>query len=72
MINLIKEFYNQQTNELKINKKLLSPAITSYFLSITGTLLYIKHLQAVYTSRLLDHKNLPELKNVRQIICRRK
>ncbi|RGB22906.1 hypothetical protein C1646_729630, partial [Rhizophagus diaphanus] len=47
----------KETNE--INKKLSfsSPLIS------TGTITYMTHPQAVYTSRLLDLKNLPEQKN---------
>ena len=32
--------------------------------SLTGTLTYATHPQAIYTSRLLDYENLPEPKNV--------
>jgi len=41
----------------EVNKKL--SATSSY----TGILSYSTHAQAVYTSRLLDFKNLPEPKN---------
>ena len=40
-----------------VNKK--SSATSSY----AGSLSYTTHAQAVYTSRLLDFKNLPEPKN---------
>jgi len=43
------------------NKKL--PSLTASSLSSTGILSYTTHAQAVYTSRLLDFKNLPEPKN---------
>ncbi|GBC39390.1 kinase-like domain-containing protein [Rhizophagus irregularis DAOM 181602=DAOM 197198] len=45
-----------------INKKLSSSMIQSS-LSSTSNLLYTTHPQAVYTSKLLDFKNLPEPKN---------
>src|SRR5436190_18129459 len=45
---------NERANSF--NKKLPSS-------SSTGTLSYTTHIQAVYTSRLLDFKNLPEPKN---------
>ncbi|RGB26939.1 kinase-like domain-containing protein [Rhizophagus diaphanus] len=48
-----------ETNEA--NKQLYSSMKTS--LSSTGVLSYKIHPQAVYTSRLLDFKNLPEPKN---------
>ena len=44
----------------EINKKLPSLAATSLS---TGILSYTTHAQAIYTSRLLDFKNLPEPKN---------
>ena len=43
-----------------INKKSPSSVEPS---SSTGILSYITHSQAIYTSRLLDFKNLPEPKN---------
>ncbi|UZO13098.1 uncharacterized protein OCT59_004604 [Rhizophagus irregularis] len=45
----------------EINKK--SSSTVKSPLSSTSTLSYITHPQAVYTSRLLDFKNLPEPKN---------
>ncbi|CAB4445142.1 unnamed protein product [Rhizophagus irregularis] len=45
----------------EINKKLFSTVQSP--LSSTSTLSYTTHSQAVYTSRLLDFKNLPEPKN---------
>ncbi|EXX75018.1 kinase-like domain-containing protein [Rhizophagus irregularis DAOM 181602=DAOM 197198] len=51
--------YEQVKETDDINKKL-------YFsspLKSTGTISYMTHPQAVYTSRLLDFKNLPEPKN---------
>ncbi|UZO13085.1 uncharacterized protein OCT59_004591 [Rhizophagus irregularis] len=45
----------------EINKKTFFPVQLP--LSSTSTLSYITHPQAVYTSRLLDFKNLPEPKN---------
>ena len=44
----------------EINKKLPSLAATSLSTSILS---YTTHAQAIYTSRLLDFKNLPEPKN---------
>src|SRR5207248_2559561 len=52
--------YNKQTEEAdEINKQLTSSATSS-----TGALSFITHPQAVYTSKLLKFKNLPEPKNV--------
>ncbi|POG78656.1 hypothetical protein GLOIN_2v1536287 [Rhizophagus irregularis DAOM 181602=DAOM 197198] len=45
----------------EINKK--SSSTDQSTLLSTSTLSYITHPQAVYTSRLLDYKNLPEPKN---------
>ena len=51
---------NEQIKEAdEINKKL--PALTAT--SSTGILSYTTHAQAIYTSRLLEFKNLPEPKN---------
>jgi serine/threonine protein kinase len=51
--------FNEQIKEAdEINKKL--PALTAT--SSTGILSYTTHAQAIYTSRLLDFKNLPEPK----------
>ncbi|POG78652.1 kinase-like domain-containing protein [Rhizophagus irregularis DAOM 181602=DAOM 197198] len=52
--------YGQVKEADEINKKssFSSPLIS------TGTISYMTHPQAVYTSRLLDFKNLPEPKNV--------
>ena len=51
---------NEQIKEAdEINEKLLALTATSS----TGILSYTTHAQAVYTSRLLDFKNLPEPKN---------
>jgi serine/threonine protein kinase len=56
------EIYKQSKEADEINKKLSSE--TSLPLSSTSTILsYTTHPQAVYTSRLLDYKNLPEPKN---------
>ncbi|PKY55106.1 kinase-like protein [Rhizophagus irregularis] len=54
-----------QDNEAdEINKKSSSSSSTAQSpLSSTSTLPYISHPQAVYTSRILDFKNLPEPKN---------
>ena len=50
---------NQQIREAdEINKQL--PPLTT---SLTGTLTYATHPLAIYTSRLLDFKELPEPKN---------
>ncbi|POG71493.1 hypothetical protein GLOIN_2v1604805, partial [Rhizophagus irregularis DAOM 181602=DAOM 197198] len=56
---------NKQTNEAdEINKKSSSSSSTAQLpLSSTSTLSYIAHTQAVYISKLLDFKNLPEPKN---------
>ena len=52
---------HEQIKEVnEINKKL--PALAATSLS-TGILSYTTHAQAIYTSRLLDFKNLPEPKN---------
>ncbi|POG73997.1 kinase-like domain-containing protein [Rhizophagus irregularis DAOM 181602=DAOM 197198] len=51
--------YGQVKEADDINKKL---SISSPLIS-TGTISYMTHPQAVYTSRLLDFKNLPEPKN---------
>ena len=51
---------NEQIKEaVEINKQLSSTATSSP----TSVLTYTTHAQAVYTSRLLDFKNLPEPKN---------
>ncbi|CAB4439869.1 unnamed protein product [Rhizophagus irregularis] len=55
-------FYGQVEETDEINKKLSSSMIQSS-LSSTSNLLYTTHPQAVYTSKLLDFKNLPEPKN---------
>ena len=50
--------FSEQIKEAdEINKNL--PSSSSH----TGTLSYTTHPQAIYTSRLLDFKNLPEPKN---------
>ncbi|GET51343.1 kinase-like domain-containing protein [Rhizophagus irregularis DAOM 181602=DAOM 197198] len=53
--------YGQAKEADEINKKSFSTVQSS--LSFTSTLSYTTHPQAVYTSRLLDFKNLPEPKN---------
>ncbi|GBC49766.2 kinase-like domain-containing protein [Rhizophagus irregularis DAOM 181602=DAOM 197198] len=54
---------NRQIKEIdEINKK-SSFSIVQSPSSSTSTLLYTTHPQAVYTSKLLDFKNLPEPKN---------
>jgi serine/threonine protein kinase len=53
--------YEQIKEAEEINKKL--PSTVQSPLSSTGTLAYTTHPQAVYISRLLDYKNLPEPKN---------
>ncbi|POG58632.1 hypothetical protein GLOIN_2v1729078 [Rhizophagus irregularis DAOM 181602=DAOM 197198] len=67
---LIEESYNNRNNTVfykqiedadEINKKPSSTAQSP--LSSTSTLSYISHPEAVYTSRILDFKNLPEPKN---------
>ena len=63
--DLHSDAYNDEENLIseqikeadEVNKK--SSATSSY----TGNLSYTTHTQAVYTSRLLDFKNLPEPKN---------
>ncbi|CAB4420263.1 unnamed protein product [Rhizophagus irregularis] len=56
---------NKQTNEAdEINKKSSSSSSTAQSpLPSTSTLSYMTHTQAVYISKLLDFKNLPEPKN---------
>ena len=52
---------NKQSEEAdEINKQLSASTTTS---SSTSILSYNTHSQAIYTSRLLDFKNLPEPKN---------
>ena len=46
----------------EINKKLVLP-LTEIISSSTSAISYTTHPQAIYTSRLLDFKNLPEPKN---------
>ncbi|UZO13020.1 uncharacterized protein OCT59_004526 [Rhizophagus irregularis] len=53
--------YRQVKEADKFNRKSFSTVQSP--LSFTSTLSYITHPQAVYTSRLLDFKNLPEPKN---------
>ena len=53
----IYKIYKQGEEADEINKNL--PLLSS----LTGTLSYTTHPQAIYTSRLLDFKNLPEPKN---------
>ncbi|CAB5185631.1 unnamed protein product [Rhizophagus irregularis] len=53
--------YRQVKEADEINKK--SSSTFQSPLSSTSTLSYITHPQAVYTSRLLDFKNLPEPEN---------
>ncbi|CAB4420186.1 unnamed protein product [Rhizophagus irregularis] len=54
---------NKQIEEAdEINKK--SSSTVQLPLTSTNTLSYTSHPQAIYTSRLLDYKNLPEPKNV--------
>ncbi|POG79392.1 kinase-like domain-containing protein [Rhizophagus irregularis DAOM 181602=DAOM 197198] len=55
------DFYRQAKEADEINKKSFSTVQSP--LSFTSTLSYTTHPQAVYTSRLLDFKNLPEPKN---------
>ena len=57
--------YKQAKEADEINEKLTSSATS---LSSTGIISYITHPQAVYTSRLLDFKNLPEPKNVNDLL----
>uniref|UniRef100_U9U7I8 Serine-threonine/tyrosine-protein kinase catalytic domain-containing protein n=1 Tax=Rhizophagus irregularis (strain DAOM 181602 / DAOM 197198 / MUCL 43194) TaxID=747089 RepID=U9U7I8_RHIID len=64
LINLNKEdsvIHKQIEEADEINKK--SSSTVQSPLSSTSTLSYMTHPQAVYTSRLLDFKNLPEPKN---------
>ena len=51
------EIYKQAEEADEINKNLPSSS------SLTGALSYTTHPQAIYTSRLLNFKNLPEPKN---------
>ncbi|UZO12117.1 uncharacterized protein OCT59_003667 [Rhizophagus irregularis] len=65
----VKSYLDSVLNEQKkeadeINKKSSSSFSTAQSpLSSTSTLPYMTHPQAVYTSRILDFKNLPEPKN---------
>ncbi|EXX70637.1 Cdc15p [Rhizophagus irregularis DAOM 197198w] len=54
--------YRQLEETDDINKK-LSSSMVQLPLSSASNLLYTTHPQAVYTSKLLDFKNLPESKN---------
>src|SRR5437764_4636848 len=54
-------FVDKQIGEARRYNKQLSPSTIAT--PITGTLVYTTHSQAVYTSRLLDFKNLPEPQN---------
>ena len=54
--------YGQLEETDEINKKLSSSIVRSSLPSASN-LLYTTHPQAVYTSKLLDFKNLPEPKN---------
>ena len=61
MNNVESAVINEQIKETEeANKKLSFSTTTSLS---TGILSYTTHVQAVYTSRLLDFKNLPEPKN---------
>ena len=51
------EIYKQTEEADEVNKNLPSSS------SLTDTLSYTTHPRAIYTSRLLDFKNLPEPKN---------
>jgi serine/threonine protein kinase len=51
------EIYKQTEEADEVNKNLPSSS------SLAGTLSYTTHPQAIYTSRLLNFKNLPEPKN---------
>ncbi|RGB27723.1 hypothetical protein C1646_768730 [Rhizophagus diaphanus] len=53
--------YGQVKEADEINKKASFPVQSP--LSSTSILSYMTHPQAIYTSRLLDFKNLPEPKN---------
>ena len=62
--NAPQKFADVQIKEAdEINKKVSSLAATSLSTLSTGILSYTTHAQAIYTSRLLDFKNLPEPKN---------
>ncbi|CAB5185736.1 unnamed protein product [Rhizophagus irregularis] len=52
--------YGQAKETDEINKKL---SFSSPLISSDTSISYVTHPQAVYTSKLLDFKNLPEPKN---------
>jgi serine/threonine protein kinase len=63
VVELKSEIENQFEEIDKINKKSSSSTVQSPLSFTSSTLSYMTHPQAVYTSRLLDFKNLPEPKN---------
>ena len=70
--NIISEFrYNYHDNKTEFGKQCIETknfnnSVTSTPLNISS-LSYTTHPQAIYTSRLLDYKNLPEPQNSKEI-----
>ncbi|CAB5363482.1 unnamed protein product [Rhizophagus irregularis] len=58
--NVDSVIYGQAKETDEINKKL---SFSSPLISSDTSISYVTHPQAVYTSKLLDFKNLPEPKN---------
>src|SRR5436853_4787680 len=58
------EFYKQYKETEELNKSITSELNTSLNISSPS---YTTHPQAIYTSRLLDYKNLPEPQNSKEI-----
>ena len=58
------EFYKQHKEAEEFNKSITSKLNTSLNISSPS---YTTHPQAIYTSRLLDYKNLPEPQNSKEI-----
>ena len=58
------EFYKQHEEAEEFNKSVTSKSNTPLNISSPS---YTTHPQAIYTSRLLDYKNLPEPQNSKEI-----
>src|SRR4051794_40361659 len=58
------EFYKQYKEAEEFNESITSKLSTSLNISLPS---YTSHPQAIYTSRLLDYKNLPEPQNSKEI-----
>ena len=65
----LSDFYNESTEfgmQCKEVKE-FNESITSKSNDVVSSSSYITHPQAIYTSRLLDYKNLPEPQNSKEI-----